>query len=81
MFLLKSLIYSTIAFEGALEQLSSTNSNFRPMPRNVGRKLSKAGGGTKTQRIAMKFGVHVIDLREHQRSIDELAQRKKNGTP
>ena len=33
-------------------------------------------GGTKTQRIAMKFGVHVIELEEHQGSIDELAQKK-----
>ena len=33
--------------------------------------------GTKTQRIDMKFGMHVIGLKEHQGPIDELAQRKK----
>ena len=31
-------------------------------------------GGTKTQRIAMKYGVLVIGLEENAVSIDELAQ-------
>ena len=43
-----------------------------------GHQLSEAGGGTKTQRIAMKFGVLVIGLGENHMSIDELAQTKKN---
>ena len=34
-------------------------------------------GGTKTQRIAMNFGVLVIGLGQNHRSIDELAQTKK----
>ena len=39
-------------------------------------QLSEAGG-TKTQRIAMKFGMLVIGLGENRRSIDELEQTKK----
>ena len=34
----------------------------------------RGGGGTKTQRIAMKFGMLVVGLGENHKSIDELAQ-------
>ena len=44
-------------------------------PIGAGSPTSEAGGGeTKTQRIAMKFDVLVIDLGENHRSIDEPAQ-------
>ena len=33
--------------------------------------------GTKTQRIALKFGMPVIGLEENHKPIDELAQTKK----
>ena len=36
------------------------------------------GGGTNTQRIAMKFGMLVIGLGENARLIDELAQTQKS---
>ena len=47
-----------------------------------GRQLSEAEG-TKTQRIAIKFGMLVIGLGANHRSTDELAQTKKIffGTP
>ena len=41
-----------------------------------GDQVSKAGGGDKTQRIAMKIGMLVIGLDENVVSVDELAQRK-----